>query len=63
MTHVTTPYFTFHDGDDWVDSGYTAYFVRAFDEHPDVDIVSCGFGLILKSAMKVILSEVSKVVA
>ena len=43
MTHVTTPYFTFHDGDDWVDSGYTAYFVRAFDEHPDVDIVSCGF--------------------
>ena len=43
MAHVTTPYFTFHDGDDWVDSGYTAYFVRAFDEHPDVDIVSCGF--------------------
>ena len=43
MAHVTTPYFTFHDGDDWVDPGYTAYFVRAFDEHPDVDIVSCGF--------------------
>ena len=48
MAHVTTPYFTFHDGDDWVDPGYTAYFVRAFDEHPDVDIVSCGFGLIQK---------------
>nr|WP_306812285.1 glycosyltransferase family 2 protein [Lactobacillus taiwanensis] len=43
MAHVTTPYFTFHDGDDWVDPGYTTFFVRAFDEHPDVDIVSCGF--------------------
>src|SRR5699024_12363836 len=43
MTHENTPYLTFNDGDDWGDSGYTAYFVRAFGEHPDVDIVSCGF--------------------
>ena len=35
MTHQTRYE---EDGDDWVDSGYTAYFVRAFDEHPDVDI-------------------------
>lgn len=42
---VDTPYFTFHDGDDWVDSGYTAFFVRAFHDHPDAAMVSCGFWL------------------
>lgn len=43
MDNVDTPYFTFHDGDDWVDSGYTAFFVRAFEKYPQVDMVSCGF--------------------
>lgn len=43
MNHVDTPYFTFHDGDDWVDPGYTAFFVKAFQEHPKVAMVSCGF--------------------
>lgn len=43
MSHVDTPYFTFHDGDDWVDPGYTAFFVKAFADHPEVDMVSCGF--------------------
>lgn len=43
MDNVDTPYFTFHDGDDWVDPDYTAYFVRAFHEHPEAAMVSCGF--------------------
>lgn len=43
MEHVDTPYFTFHDGDDWAAPGYTAFFVKAFKEHPDVAMVSCGF--------------------
>ncbi|WP_297815937.1 glycosyltransferase family A protein [uncultured Lactobacillus sp.] len=43
MMHVDTPYFTFHDGDDWVDPGYTAFFVKAFQKHPTVAMVSCGF--------------------
>ena len=43
MQAVTTPYFTFHDGDDWVDPDYTAYFVKAFHEHPEAAMVSCGF--------------------
>lgn len=43
MDNVDTPYFTFHDGDDWVDSGYTAFFVHAFEKYPQVDMVSCGF--------------------
>ncbi|MBI0022833.1 MULTISPECIES: glycosyltransferase family 2 protein [Lactobacillus] len=45
IENVDTPYFTFHDGDDWVDSGYTAFFVRAFHDHPDAAMVSCGFWL------------------
>lgn len=45
IDNVDTPYFTFHDGDDWVDSGYTDFFVRAFHNHPDAAIVSCGFWL------------------
>jgi glycosyltransferase involved in cell wall biosynthesis len=45
IENVDTPYFTFHDGDDWVDSGYTAFFVRAFHNHPDAAMVSCGFWL------------------
>ena len=43
MDNVDTPYFTFHDGDDWVDPDYTAFFVRAFHNHPDVAMVCCGF--------------------
>ncbi|MBD5430023.1 glycosyltransferase family A protein [Lactobacillus sp.] len=43
MDNVDTPYFTFHDGDDWVDPGYTAFFVHAFEKYPQVDMVSCGF--------------------
>ena len=43
MANVDTPYFTFHDGDDWVEPGYTAYFVRAFHDHPNVAMVSCGY--------------------
>ena len=43
MSLVDTPYFTFHDGDDWVDPGYTAFFVRAFNQYPNVAMVSCGF--------------------
>lgn len=45
MANVNTPYFTFHDGDDWVDPDYTAYFVKAFHEHPEAAMVSCGFWL------------------
>lgn len=45
IDNVDTPYFTFHDGDDWVDPGYTAFFVRAFHDHPDAALVSCGFWL------------------
>ena len=45
IENIDTPYFTFHDGDDWVDSGYTAFFVRAFHDHPDAAMVSCGFWL------------------
>ncbi|WP_201330163.1 glycosyltransferase family 2 protein, partial [Lactobacillus nasalidis] len=40
---VDTPYFIFHDGDDWVDPGYTDYFIKAFDRHPDDDMVTCGY--------------------
>ncbi|QNQ81048.1 glycosyltransferase family 2 protein [Lactobacillus sp. PV034] len=43
MSLVDTPYFTFHDGDDWVDPGYTEFFVDAFAKHPEVAMVSCGF--------------------
>ncbi|CCI81428.1 glycosyltransferase family A protein [Lactobacillus hominis] len=43
MNHVDTPYFTFHDGDDWVDPGYTSFFVKAFAKYPKVAMVSCGF--------------------
>lgn len=42
MDMVDTPYFTFHDGDDWVDPGYVDFFVDAFAKH-DVDMVCCGF--------------------
>ncbi|CAM3182997.1 Glycosyl transferase family 2 [Lactobacillus bombicola] len=45
LAHVDTPYFTFHDGDDWVDSGYTDFFIQAFHKHPEVAMVSCGFWL------------------
>ena len=45
IANVDTPYFTFHDGDDWVDSDYTAFFVNAFHNHPDAAMVSCGFWL------------------
>lgn len=43
MKEIDTPYFTFHDGDDWVDPGYTAFFLRAFEEHPGVNMVACGY--------------------
>ncbi|TSO25632.1 glycosyltransferase family A protein [Lactobacillus sp. LL6] len=43
MENVDTPYFTFHDGDDWVEPGYTDFFVRAFHNHPNVAMVSCGY--------------------
>ncbi len=43
MANVDTPYFTFHDGDDWAAPGYTAFFTRAFAAHPQVAMVSCGF--------------------
>lgn len=45
MQYLDTPYFTFLDGDDWVSEGYTTFFLRAFKEHPDVDLVSCGYWL------------------
>ncbi len=45
MANVDTPYFTFHDGDDWVDPDYTAFFVKAFHEHPEAAMVSCSFYL------------------
>ena len=45
MQYLDTPYVTFHDGDDWADPGYTAFFIRAFEEHPDVSLVSCGYWL------------------
>ena len=40
---VDTPYFIFHDGDDWVEPDYTDYFIKAFDRHPDDDMVTCGY--------------------
>lgn len=40
---VDTPYFTFHDGDDFVDPGYTDFFLQAFKRYPEVDLVSCGY--------------------
>lgn len=43
MEHVDTPYFTFHDGDDWVEPGYTRFFTQAFHEHPEAAMVSCGY--------------------
>lgn len=43
MQNVDTPYFTFHDGDDWVEPNYTAYFVEAFHKHPEAAMVCCGF--------------------
>ncbi|WEV39916.1 glycosyltransferase family 2 protein [Lactobacillus sp. ESL0681] len=45
LDNVDTPYCTFHDGDDWVDADYTAFFVRAFHAHPEAAMVSCGFWL------------------
>lgn len=45
MANVNTPYFTFHDGDDWVDPDYTSFFVRTFHAHPQAAMVSCGFWL------------------
>lgn len=45
MANVDTPYFTFHDGDDWVEPDYTAFFVKAFHEHPEAAMVSCSFFL------------------
>lgn len=45
MANVDTPYFTFHDGDDWTDPDYTAFFVKAFHQHPEAAMVSCGFWL------------------
>lgn len=43
MANVDTPYFTFHDGDDWVDPGYTSFFTEAFHQHPEAAMVSCGY--------------------
>lgn len=45
IKELDTPYVTFHDGDDWVDPSYTAFFIDAFEKHPDVNIVSCGYWL------------------
>lgn len=43
LAQVDTPYFTFHDGDDWVDPDFIAYFLNAFKEHPEASMVSCGY--------------------
>ncbi|MDO4912718.1 MAG: glycosyltransferase family A protein [Lactobacillus sp.] len=43
MEFLDTPYFTFHDGDDWTDPGYTAFFIRAFKKYPQCDLVCCGY--------------------
>lgn len=53
MAHVQTPYFTFHDGDDWVDPDYTSYFVHAFHTHPMAAMVSCGFWLNYQKSKRV----------
>lgn len=42
---LDTPYVTFHDGDDWVDPEYTDYFLRTFEEHPEINLVACGYWL------------------
>ncbi|MEE9111621.1 MAG: glycosyltransferase family A protein [Lactobacillus sp.] len=42
---VDTPYFIFHDGDDWVDPAYTDYFIKQFSEHPEWDYIACGYYL------------------
>lgn len=36
---VDTPYFIFHDGDDWVEPDYTDYFIRLLTAIPDDDMV------------------------
>lgn len=36
-------YLTFVDGDDWVEPNYVEYFLTKFAEHPELDLVSCGF--------------------
>lgn len=43
MACVTTPFFTFHDGDDWVEPGYTSFFRQAFANYPQADMVCCGY--------------------
>lgn len=45
IEELDTPYVTFHDGDDWVDPEYTDYFLRTFEEHPEVNLVVCGYWL------------------
>lgn len=50
MANVKTPYFTFHDGDDWTDPDYTAFFVRAFHDHPEAAMVCCGFWIDYKNS-------------
>lgn len=40
---VDTPYFIFHDGDDWVDENYTDFFIKGFENHPDDDLIACGY--------------------
>lgn len=34
---------TFVDGDDWLEPNYVEYFMNIFQQHPDLDLVSCGF--------------------
>ena len=43
LAHVDTPYFTFHDGDDWVDPDYTDFFINSFKRYPHVSLISCGY--------------------
>lgn len=61
MQNVDTPYFTFHDGDDWVDPDYTAFFVRAFHEHPDAAMVSCGFWIDYEGKKKTVPATKKKI--
>lgn len=61
MANVDTPYFTFHDGDDWADPDYTAFFVRAFHQHPQAAMVSCGFWIDYEKGKKSIPATKKKI--
>ena len=52
LAHVDTPYFTFHDGDDWVDPDYTDFFINSFKRYPHVSLISCGYWIDKKKQKK-----------